>query len=365
MFTIQKNTDKELEFIIQDIDVGYANALRRIILSEIPNVAADVADIKVLENTSSMHNEFLSKRISLTPLCFDEDEIESFNATMASKYKFVINKKGSASASAAANHVTSADIAIFDEAGQPYPEAFVKKIFPVDSITKDPILLAWLKTGETIHLEFTAKRGVALTHTQWCPVSTCTYRNTLDDAKVDVARAAVQGATSAEINKFETLDKYRLFKVNAFGEPSSFTFRIESECNMKPFYMVKRGLEILKAKVMAIVSKTVVEVIHKESNLYALNVPNEDHTMGNLLQVSMYNNYVRKNVIIDFVGYFQPHPLDPNIIFKIRFFNDVTDVKNDFLNGAMRLTAAGITEMYDEWTKPIKTKASTKKSIVK
>jgi DNA-directed RNA polymerase subunit L len=136
--------------------------------------------------------------------------------------------------------------------------------------------------------------------------------------------------------------------------------------------MVKRGLEILKQKVMAIEAKTVVEVIHQETNLYALNVANEDHTMGNMLQVSMYNNYVRKNKIIDFVGYFQPHPLDPNIIFKIRFFDDMDDVKR-FLNEALRLTAAGLTEIHDEWTKQLtitvasikKVKPSTKKTTVK
>ena len=376
MFTIKTSTEKSLEFVLDGIDVGYANALRRIVLSEIPNVAIDVNDITISANTSSMHNEFLSKRISLLPICFDADEIEGFNEAEAAKYKFVIDKKGTG-----IGNVTTGDIEIFDEAGQPYPAAFVKKIFPVDAITKDHILLAWLKTDEVMRVEFYAKRGIALTHTRWCPVSTCTYHNTLDDAKVKAARALIDGSNEAELNKFDTLDKYRLFKINEFGEPCSFTFKIESECNLHPSYMVKRGLEILRTKVIAIESKTTVEVIHKETYLYALNVTNEDHTMGNMLQVAMYNNYVRKNKIIDFVGYFQPHPLDPNIIFKIRFLENMDDVKR-FLNEALRLTAASITEMHDEWTKALldaktvktvktvkkkteKAKASTKKSTVK
>lgn len=342
MITFLKNTEVELEFIIDDVDIAFANALRRVVLSEIPNVAPDV--IKVHANTSSMHNEFLSKRISLIPLCFEESEVDGFNK---SKYKFVINKQGETS-----NNVTTNDIRIFDENEVAYDAAFTSKIFPVDPITKDPILIAWLKQGETMHLEFNAQKNVSLNHhTKFCPVSTCTYFNTLDEKLVKEHRRGIQG--DANLNKFDTLDKYRLFKKNEYGEACSFTFKVVSECRLTPFYLVKKAFEVLKGKLMSLESKTLVETIHDESRFYALTVKDEDHTIGNLMQVSVYNNYVRKDRIIDFAGYFQPHPLDRIIIFKIRFLEGKDDVKR-FWGEAIRITCAALENLEKLWQKPKK-----------
>lgn len=345
MIKFNKVTDTELEFVIDDIDVAYANAIRRVVLSEIPNVAPDV--VTVHKNTSSMHNEFLSKRISLIPLCFDEDETESFDKT---KYKFVINKEGDAS-----NVVTTKDISILDENNDVRDATFTAKIFPPDPITKDHILLAWLKQGEMMHLEFNAQKNISLNHhTKFCPVSTCTYFNTLDEKMVTEERrkvAAMAGDANSNMNKFDALDKYRLFKKNEFGEACSFTFKIVSECRLTPFYLVGKAFEVLKAKLMSVEGKTVVETIHQESRFYALTVKDEDHTIGNLLQVSIYNNYVRKNRIIDFAGYFQPHPLDNVIVFKLRFLEDKDDVKR-FWSEAIRITCGNIDVIQKSWLKP-------------
>ena len=49
-----------------DSDVSFANALRRIILVETPTLAIEV--VKVIENTSVFHDEFLAHRLGLIPI---------------------------------------------------------------------------------------------------------------------------------------------------------------------------------------------------------------------------------------------------------------------------------------------------------
>ena len=378
MFTIDtkkhQHKHQQLDFIIAGVDVSIVNAIRRVILSEIPNVAVSfdsantsntmLNDITFKTNTTNMHNEFLGKRLSLTPLCFDADEIQNYDPT---KYLFVIDKTGG-------NTLSTGDIRILDEHNAPYPDEFVAKIFPVDPITGDHVLLAWLKPETTIQLEFRARKGIAMTHARWCPVSTCTYFNTLDEVKIEAERkllkiqaaellkAAKEAADDAAIldaklkinsneNKFETIDKYRLFKTNKYNEPSSFNFKVDSECRLEPVYLVNSAISILRQKVLAVAQKTKIEVINKETNMFALNVVDEDNTIGNLVQCSVYNNYVRENNQVDFIGYFQPHPLDRNIVFKLRLFKDSTvqDVA-DFWVVAMQLLAKTLDGMLDEWT---------------
>lgn len=318
--------NKHLEFDINGIDVGFLNAIRRIILSEVPNVAIafdsndqQLSDIIFHENTSCLHNEFTGQRISLIPLCFNEKDIESFDK---SKYKFIINEQGE-------KLVTSGDIKVFDENDLEVTKEIRDTIFPPDPITKNYIIISKLKNpNEKLHVEFRARKGIAKMHARWSPVSTCTYFNNLDEEAVSLARAQVNKDSPADVNKFETLDKYRLFSKNEFDEPNSFHVTIESECRMSPSYIFQKAINVLCQKLenLSSTSKLEVQVIDQDVNIYAVKIEDEDHTIGNLLQVSIYNDYVRKNDIVDFVGYFQPHPLESSIICKIRFFETNDDV---------------------------------------
>lgn len=56
-----------LEF--NHVDVSFVNALRRILLSEIPTVAIET--VYMLNNTSIIHDEVLAHRMGLIPLFFD------------------------------------------------------------------------------------------------------------------------------------------------------------------------------------------------------------------------------------------------------------------------------------------------------
>ena len=84
----------ELKFSVKNIDKSLLNALRRIMISEVPTLGfksenGKEIDINIIENTSSLHNEFLSHRLSLIPIVYDYNSIENYDRN---KYKFIIDE---------------------------------------------------------------------------------------------------------------------------------------------------------------------------------------------------------------------------------------------------------------------------------
>jgi len=63
-----------IQFALTGCDVSLANALRRIMIAEVPTLATHLVSIS--ENTSVLHDEFLCQRIGLIP--FVSDMVDDF-----------------------------------------------------------------------------------------------------------------------------------------------------------------------------------------------------------------------------------------------------------------------------------------------
>jgi DNA-directed RNA polymerase alpha subunit len=370
--SLKYERDNRLTFTINDAELSIVNACRRIIISEIPTVAfyfdaTDIEhnDVKIKKNSCVLHNEFLSHRISLVPLYFDENEVNEFDAK---KFKFVLNKQNRGYE---IMDVTTKDFEIVDDNGEKYPLSFKEKVLPKNAITGDNILLTKLKPnlyddvspprGEMVEIECFPTIGNGMKHARWSPVCLCSYNNAVDDEVASKRFDEVVREHEAENNtritkaeretmkkRFDTLEVFRCFKKNKYDEANAFDFRIESESRLRPAYLFFKSLKMLAEKVhnfsenITNKKEDIVKVVLLSGveDFYQVEIRNENHTLLNVLQSLMYNICFREKKPtanpLEYIGYYQPHPLDDLMVLKLRLKKlDDTPVNTAYVSGLL------------------------------
>ena len=63
--------DEKIRFTLDGVDVAFANALRRTMISDVPCMAID--DLFIFDNSSVINDEVLAHRIGMVPIKTDLD----------------------------------------------------------------------------------------------------------------------------------------------------------------------------------------------------------------------------------------------------------------------------------------------------
>lgn len=149
---IIKKNGLVFEFDLIGVNCSVANAIRRILINEIPTFAID--KISLINNTSVLPDEFLAHRLGLIPIDIMPDlDIEEINFQL----KVVNNTQD-------VMIITSNDIKFISKDDQPLFE--LKKDVPI----------AKLAPRQIIEAEMVASKNVGRVHAKWSPVCPATYR---------------------------------------------------------------------------------------------------------------------------------------------------------------------------------------------
>ncbi|CAL8469321.1 g8862 [Coccomyxa elongata] len=147
----------DMEFDIIGIDPAIANALRRILISEIPTVA--IEHVYMVQNTSIIACEVLSHRLGLVPVLVDPDLLKD---KLVKSGQLVWLPNGSEMPEETNCRFASSQSSLLGAEGA--------------RLVHDDILLAKMRPGQEIVLEAHCIRGIGAEHAKWSPVATAWYR---------------------------------------------------------------------------------------------------------------------------------------------------------------------------------------------
>lgn len=388
-FEIVNKNEKNSVFIIKNADVSIVNSIRRAIQANVNTVAfyfdaksSENDDIRIIQNDSPLHNEFLAQRISMIPVHFTKDIIDNWTQD---EYSFEIDVQNT---SQTFKKVTTKDILVFKHSTQ-LSEAERDRVFPANDITKDFILLTKLpppsdsKIPTRLKAKLRCSKASGAKSSCFSPTSLCVFSNSIVEAKdLIVAEKAFVERYKNEFKKlykaaeespeedakkfpeediekdakmkFKTIEYQREFKKNKHGEPNEFKFSIDSECALTPGDIFTEAVNFLISRVENLHEKISQESTKLKSigqDKYELLVEHENHTIGNLIQAFFYNEFIRGSSSeekISFIGYFITHPLEQLICFKIVSKLTQTEL-TEFFKSGLEALKNNLTQFKDVW----------------
>ncbi|CRH00304.1 DNA-directed RNA polymerase I, putative [Plasmodium relictum] len=279
---ILKNEYDLLILEVKNLNVSIANALRRIMISEVPTIA--IEKVNIFQNTGIIADEILCHRLGLIPFKFDADlinykeEYEKYNPLNCFCFKLHVKYKKIGNENSLS--VYSRDLKWFPLNEQQK----IKFENNHPKVVDDNILITKLSSGQEIELICFLEKGIGKTHAKWSPVCTAVYKmypsftfdtseNFTKDEKYDLVNICPKNVF--DIEESENLvvkdplncsscrvciEKYPK-KVSFHKIKNHFIFTIESTGCFSSADIFKKALLILKQKVL-----NIKEALEEETN---------------------------------------------------------------------------------------------------
>ena len=292
--------------------ISYINALRRIMISEIPVYGIDEKSIVFNKNTSMLDDLLLIHRLVMIPI-INNDNIS---------YDNLILKLDVTNESDAIESIYIDQFEIIDEStGKKYNNEEIFK-FP-------KILFAKIKSNQTVNLFCKLKISNVISErvrhgyaSAYSAVSTASYLFKQDDSLIQEKIKKLNLSTKDEIDDFNNQDAERCFNKNSNDEPEIYVYNIESSGQFSVEKIFSKSIEILINRLTtildAIKKDTETKVTFMDTDLvmkaHDILLLDENDTIGNILQ-----EYILDKQNIHFCGYKIPHPLKKEVIIRIGF----------------------------------------------
>lgn len=344
-----------LKFTLSGLNVSLANAVRRVILSDIDTLVfytETYADNKCFIdiNTTRLHNELIKQRLSCIPIH------ETDLTILPDKYVLEVDVKNDTEN---VMYVTTEHFRIKNKANDNYlKREETMRIFPSNAKAGNSYIdLVRLrpKIGDSIpgeHLKFRAEFAVssASHNSMFNVVSKCAYSNTPDMVKIGsiwdgyAAKLQSEDSTPEEI-EFQKRNFYMLDAQRHFV-PDSFDFVVQTLGVYTNNEIVKKACAILQNKlvdfIQALDSDT-VPIMGSESarepsimpNSYDVILEDEDYTIGKVLEYILYEKHYQGEKTLNYCGFKKFHPHNSDSTIRLAFVEsaDKTAVRQ-YMRGA-------------------------------
>jgi len=332
-----QNDNDILTFTLDGVNVSFANAVRRTILSNIPTVVFKTTPYEenkanFLINTTRLNNEILKQRLSCVPIHITDLEIPLQN------YILEVNVENLTDSII---FVTTEDFKIKNLTINTFlSEKDNKEIFPPDDFGYY-IDFARLRPkisdeipGEKLHFTCEFSIGTAKENAMYNCVSTCAYGYTVDDdnLKVELGKKIKnwkeQGLNKESI-EFESKN-WKLLEGQRIVKKDSFDFIIESVGVFKNNEIVHKACEILIKKLTDIdllIDKDELQINPSQSTIpfsFDIILENEDYTIGKVLEFILHFKFFEDLKILSFCGFKKMHPHDTFSIIRVAY-KELTD----------------------------------------
>lgn len=244
---ILKKSPKKLVFVLDGTTPAFANALRRIMISEVPTLAVEHVDITM--NNSVLFDEVVAHRMGLIPFVFDPkkfvriDECKCKGKGCAScQVVFAVEKTGPCM-------IHSGDLKSSNRAVKPI----------------DPnILILELLKGQSLKMESVARLGTGQEHAKWQAANAVySYYPELEINNAEKAKKSIKSCPrnvlAVKGNKVQLTDPEECNLCMACEEESGeaikvkanenkLIFRVETMSGLEPKEIVLQAIDILEKK---------------------------------------------------------------------------------------------------------------------
>lgn len=183
-------TPSEIKFVLSETDTSMANALRRIMIAEVPTLAIDLVEFH--ENSTVLNDEYIAHRLGLIPLRYlDPDSLRAVDCQdvflshrdcvcyercprCAVEFELDVSYPANPEEEIfAPRTVTSQDLVSNNELVQP---AHFLSQDEQDGAQDDGVAIVKIGPGQRLKLKAVARLGISKEHAKWCPVAVATYR---------------------------------------------------------------------------------------------------------------------------------------------------------------------------------------------
>ena len=346
MDPVVKNLSEDagaLYFTLNGVEMSFANALRRTMLSEIPTIVIETDTYEknqcnILINTGRLHNEILKQRLSCIPIHTTHLRDTEDQKALPGNYQLMVDVKNDTDNII---YVTTEDFKLRAKKtgtvlSHEEQEKLFPGLFPKNVQTQSYIDFARLRPkvgieieGEQLSLIADFSVNIAKESSMFNVVSKCAYGNTPDkDKAVTVwdkieAKLRADGETDSDI-KFQK-ENFRILDTQRHFIPNSFDFVVETVGVYDNREIITKACVVLQNKfidMVQMVDSGVVSILTSETTMdhcYDIHLEDEDYTMGKIIEYLMYTKFYEKQGVLSFCGFKKFHPHDTKATVRVAF----------------------------------------------